>query len=157
MFHLLYQTPVVHTRVFMCYGKGQPDWKIIPYAISRLQCGEVPQVTSGDRQVDWVYAPDVAQGLLMTATAPGLEGHSVDIGSGQFHTIREVVEILQKIVNPDVRLDFSQAAPRAYEQVKKADAKRTEQLTSWRAKMSLEEGLRLTVQACLGSGSSSSS
>ena len=146
MFHLLYETPVVHTRVFMCYGKGQPDWKIIPYTASCLRRGEAPKVTSPDRQVDWIYAPDAVQGLLAACSAPDLEGGSVDIGSGRFHTIREVVELLRAIVNPSLRLDFSSAAPRAHEQVKKADTARTEQITGWRAQTALSEGLRLTVE-----------
>jgi UDP-glucose 4-epimerase len=145
MFHLLYDVPIVMTRIFMCYGHGQPEWKVIPYAISCLRRGESPRIGSPDRPVDWVYAPNAAQGLLAAVSAPELDGSSVDVGSGQLHTIREVVEILRTIVNTSVLLDFSAAAPRAHEQVRRADATRTEKLIGWRAQTPLHEGLRLTV------------
>jgi UDP-glucose 4-epimerase len=146
MFHLLYEVPTVHTRLFMCYGKGQPDWKVIPYAISCLRRGECPKIASPDRQVDWIYAPDAIEGLLASSSIRGLEGCSVDIGSGHFTTIGDVVGILGSIINPTLTLAFGPGAPRAYEQVKKADVGRTEALTGWRAQTSLLEGLRLTVE-----------
>jgi UDP-glucose 4-epimerase len=145
MFHLLYDLPLVMTRIFMCYGPRQPEWKLIPYAISCLRRGEAPRVASPDRPVDWIYAPDAVRGLLAAASAQHLAGSSVDIGSGHLHTIGEVVNILRTIVNPSVQLNFSAAAPRAHEQVKRADAITTEKLIGWRAQTPLHEGLRLTA------------
>jgi UDP-glucose 4-epimerase len=149
MFHLLYQMPAVITRIFMSYGPGQPDWKIIPYVISSLLRGEAPRVASPDRPVDWIYGPDVCEGLLAVAAAPGVEGASIDIGSGRLTSIREIVEKLRSIIGSDVRLDFSSASPRPHEQVRCADPDATERITGWRARTSLDEGLGLTVGACL--------
>ena len=149
MFHLLYETPAVVTRIFMCYGAGQPDWKVIPHVISCFLRGEAPKVGSPDRAVDWIYARDACEGLLAVAAATGIEGASIDIGSGQLTSIREIVEKLRRITASDVALDFSCANPRPYERVRRADPDATEQITGWRAKTSLDEGLRSTVMACI--------
>jgi nucleoside-diphosphate-sugar epimerase len=146
MFHLLYGRPVLMTRLFMSYGERQPAYKIIPYALSALRCGESPKIASPGRLVDWIYAPDAIDGLLAAAAAPNLEGMSLDIGSGELHPISEVVEILRAIVAPTVPLHPGALAPSVREQVSKADADTTERLTGWRARTSLENGLRLTAE-----------
>jgi len=147
MFHLLYRTPVVMTRIFMTYGPGQPEWKLIPETARGLMRGELPPVASPDRLVDWIYISDVVEGLLATMAAPGLEGGSVDIGSGHLIPIREVVDQLCRLISPDVVLDFTQASPRLHEQVTRANLAETTPLTGWSPKVGLAEGLSHTVAA----------
>jgi UDP-glucose 4-epimerase len=147
MFHMLYRVPVVITKVFMCYGPGQPNWKIIPYAISCFLRGEAPKVASPERQLDWIYAPDACEGLVAVAAAPAVEGTSIDIGSGQLTSIREIVQKLWSITASDTSLDFSSANPRPHEQSRCANPATTERITGWRARTSLDDGLRLTVAA----------
>ena len=80
MFYALYQTPVVMLRVFMAYGPGQRDMKIIPYTILSLLNGESPRLTSGRRPVDWIYVDDVVDGLLTASVASGVEGAHSRLG-----------------------------------------------------------------------------
>jgi UDP-glucose 4-epimerase len=149
MFHMLYHTPVVMTRLFMCYGPGQPHWKIIPYLISCFQRGEAPVVLSPDRAVDWIYASDACNGLLAAAAAVGVEGACIDIGSGELVSIRIVTEKIQKIMASDLQPGFSSINQRLYEEVKRADVESTARLIGWRARTSLDEGLLLTVASAL--------
>ncbi len=83
MFHALYQFPVVIARVFMVYGPAQQDLtKLIPYVTLSLLRGETPKITSGDRLVDWVYVSDVVEGFVALGQAPGIDGETLDLGSG---------------------------------------------------------------------------
>ena len=84
MFHQLYGLPVVMIRIFMAYGPGQSVKKVIPHLISCMVGGEPLQLVSPSRKVDWIYVDDVISGLLAAAVTPGLEGKSIDIGSGEF-------------------------------------------------------------------------
>lgn len=154
MFHLLYDRPVLMTRLFMSYGERQPAYKIIPYALSALRRGQSPKVASPDRLVDWIYAPDTIDGLLAAASSPNLEGTSLDIGSGELHPISEVVEMLRAIVAPAVPLHLGASTSSVRERVRKADADTTERLTGWRARTSLEKGLCLTAERWNESNSS---
>lgn len=147
MFHALYGLPVVMTRIFMAYGPGQPAWKLIPAVAAGLMRGEAPVVTSPDRQVDWIYVADVVDGLIRAATAPGMEGQSVDIGSGELTAIRDVVERLCALIDPAIRPEYGGAGPRVNEQVRCADVGASLRLIGWRAGTALEEGLRRTVVA----------
>jgi UDP-glucose 4-epimerase len=146
MFHALYQLPVVILRLFMVYGPEQQDLrKLIPYVTLCLLRGEAPELTSGQRQVDWIYVDDVVDGLIAAAEAGNVEGKTIDIGSGELVSVRNVVEDLTRLVNPKIDPFFGALAERPLEQVRRADVAATLAQIGWKAKTSLKEGLQNTV------------
>jgi UDP-glucose 4-epimerase len=147
MFHALYKTPVTIARVFMAYGPGQKDIKkLIPYTTLSLLRGEAPRLTSGERPVDWVYVLDVVEGLLAMARSEDLGGRTVDLGTGSFTTVRQIVEHIAAIIDNDTRPEFGSVADRPMEQVRKAGVEETFNLTGWRPQTSIREGLEATIQ-----------
>lgn len=147
MFQTLYGAPIVNTRIFMAYGPGQPDWKLIPYAIERLANGAPVNIASPERLVDWIYVSDVAEGLIAAAEAPDIDGRTLDIGSGQLVSIGDLVGRLASIVAPETKLDTGKPAPRLNEVVKVAQAAETQRLTGWQAIVGLDIGLQRTFAA----------
>ena len=145
MFHQLYQLPVVMTRIFMAYGPGQSAKKLIAHSVVSMLRGAPLRIASPGRKVDWIYVEDVVRGLLAAASAPGLEGKSVDLGSGALTQIRDVVGRIQRLIKPDARVEFGAFPARASELVRCADASATYSLTGWRPTISLDEGLTRTV------------
>jgi UDP-glucose 4-epimerase len=146
MFHALYGLPVVIARVFMVYGPAQQDeTKLVPYTIRSLASGQAPQITSGRRQIDWVYVDDVVAGLITLALAPGLEGDTLDLGSGSLITTAELVERICSLMNSVVRPRFGALADRPLEPVRVARVADTMALTGWAPKVSLEDGLARTI------------
>jgi UDP-glucose 4-epimerase len=146
MFHALYGLPVVMTRIFMTYGPGQPEWKLVPSVVRTFLSGRAPEIASPARAVDWIYVADLVAGLLRVLTAPGLEGQSVDLGSGELTNVAEIVALLRQLIAPGIEPRFGQS-PRVNERVCRADATETLRLTGWRPVIGLHEGLRLTVDA----------
>ena len=103
MFHALYQVPVVVAKIFMVYGPGQLDYaKLIPYVTLSLLREEAPKLSSGVRLVDWIYVDDVVDGLIGCAQTPGVEGRTVELGSGEMHSIREIVGQLADLIPSSV-------------------------------------------------------
>jgi UDP-glucose 4-epimerase len=145
MFQELYQTPVVLARIFMTYGPGQDSRKLLPYVILSLLRGESPKLTSGQRQIDWVYIDDVVEGLLAAAQAPAIEGRMVDLGSGTLVSIRVLVEHVADLINPQIKPLFGALSDRPLEQVRVADAGRSSAIIGWQAGTALDEGLTRTV------------
>jgi UDP-glucose 4-epimerase len=146
MFYELYRLPTVVLRLFMVYGPAQKDLrKLIPYVTLCLLRGEAPRISSGQRLVDWIYVDDVVNGLLAAGVASGVEGCTVDIGSGQMVSIREVVERLVKIVNSDVQPLFGALVDRPLERVRVAEISKSNALIGWQPETSLHEGLERTV------------
>lgn len=146
MFYALYQLPVVILRLFMVYGPGQSDLrKIVPYVILSALKGEAPKLTSGVRPIDWIYIDDVVEGLCLAATAKDIEGSTLDIGSGNLVTIREVVEKLIHITGSKVVPQFGVLADRPLEQVRIADAANSYAKIGWTPQTSIDVGLQLTA------------
>jgi UDP-glucose 4-epimerase len=147
MFHALYALPVVMLRIFMVYGPVQRDLKkLIPYVTLSLLRGEAPHLSSGERPVDWIYVDDLVAGVLAAAQAPGIEGKTVDLGSGELTTVRRVVEMLVEMIQPEIVPLIGAVPDRPMEQVRVADARRSNELLGWEAQVPLAEGLRRTVE-----------
>ena len=146
MFQALYGTPAVWLRLFMAYGPAQPDVsKLVPYVTLSLLRGEAPALSNGTRPVDWVYVEDVVDALLAAAVTEGIEGRTLDVGSGTLVSVRRVVEEIVRLVNPIVWPRFGAVAERPLETVRAADAASTARWLGWWPRTSLEEGLRRTV------------
>jgi nucleoside-diphosphate-sugar epimerase len=147
MLHALYQIPIVIAKIFMVYGPGQSDHtKLIPYVTMSLLRGEAPKLSSGARLIDWIYVDDVAEGLNRCAEMPGIDGRTVELGSGEMVSIRDVVQQLSKLVGSGGRPQFGSLPDRPLERVKKADIAESYKLIGWRPSTPLRAGLARTVK-----------
>jgi UDP-glucose 4-epimerase len=146
MFYALYQVPVVIARLFMIYGPGQPDTrKLIPYVILSLLRGETPQLSSGERPVDWIYVSDVVEGLLKAASHPNLAGQIIELGSGYLVTTRAVVEQMYQLLAPGLTPVFGTLPDRPMERVQVANVAQTQTQMDWQPKTPLIQGLSQTI------------
>jgi UDP-glucose 4-epimerase len=146
MFHALYGVPVVIARIFMVYGPGQRDLhKLVPYVTLSLLRGEMPQLSSGSRLVDWIYVDDVVDGLLTAAQAGDAVGGTFDLGSGTFKSVRDVALQLSEIIDPGARLAFGDLPDRPLEAVRSANVSETLEQLGWAPSVSLEDGLARTA------------
>lgn len=147
MFYTLYRMPAVIARIFLTYGPGEKNEdKLIPYVISCLLRKQAPKLTWGEREVDWVFIEDIVDGLIATALASDVEGSTIDLGSGTLVSIRGVAEQLTRIVGTKVEVIFGALPERPMEQVRVADIKYTHEKIGWKPAISLEEGLKRTVE-----------
>lgn len=145
MFHALYQTPVTIVRPYMTYGPMQNAQKIIPYVTLSLLRGESPKLASGRWRADWVYIDDVVEGLLAAAQVSGVEGCTIDLGSGTTIPVREVVDHIAALVGTSINPSFGALPDRAAEEIRAADLAYARARLGWRPTTSLEEGLARTV------------
>jgi nucleoside-diphosphate-sugar epimerase len=146
MFHALYGVPAVLARVFMVYGPAQKDLsKLIPYSVVSLLRGKSPAISSGDRLVDWIYVDDVVEAYLALAISPGIEGQSVEIGSGKLVSIRDIVSQVAHLVGGEVKPTFGALPDRPMEPLRTADVAQTRERIGWFPTTVLTEGLSRTV------------
>ena len=146
MFHTLFEAPVVILRPSFAYGPGQEPSKLIPHVITALLAGGSPELSSGERLLDCVYAEDVARAYLEAASAPGVEGRTIDLGRGELTSVREIVErIVEAVGATRGRPRFGVLPVRPLEQQIDVDVEEAAEALGWRATTSLEDGLRATV------------
>lgn len=146
LFQRIYKSPVVIVRPFMGYGPTQPSGKLIPHIILSLLRGESPQLTSGSWLTDWVYIDDTIDGILAASAVPGVEGKTIDLGTGVLTSVREVVEKVVAIVKPVGKPLFGALPDRYHEHTRLADTKYAFEKIGWKAKTSLEEGLKKSIE-----------
>jgi nucleoside-diphosphate-sugar epimerase len=147
MFHALYKIPVVIARVFMVYGPGQKDLtKLVPYVVLSLLQGKTPNISSGQRLVDWIYVSDVVDGFLALAQTPNLDGATLDIGSGSLVSIRDIVQNLVRVTGGGANAHFGALPDRPLEPTRVAKVDDTFAKTGWRPRVPLQEGLENTVR-----------
>jgi nucleoside-diphosphate-sugar epimerase len=148
MFYRAYGAPVVVVRPFNIYGPGQSQRALIPAAI-RAACSHTDfETTPGEQRRDFIYIDDVIEGLIAAAVAPEIEGESLDLGTGLATPVRQVVERVFALAASDghPRIGALPYRPGVVWDLV-ANAERTAQLTGWRAKTDLSQGLRATIEA----------
>lgn len=138
--------PVVTVRPFQVYGPGQAAHMLVPAAIRAALAGEDFPMTPGMQERDFVYVDDVVEGMLAAAGMPGVEGQSLDLGTGQVHAVRQVIEQIWTMTGARGQM-LPGALPYRPGEVMHlvADVGRTARLTGWRAQVGLEKGLQRTV------------
>jgi len=146
MFHALFSTPVVIAQLFMVYGPNQKDErKLVPYTIQSILNKEIPHFSSGARQTDWVYVGDIVSGLIQIATYPGIEGASIQFGTGRSSSVKEVITNIFELMKVGASPVFGKIEDRKHETTLVADVAATKALIGWEANTSLKEGLKKTV------------
>jgi UDP-glucose 4-epimerase len=150
MYWRVYSLPVVTVRPFQVYGPGQPAHTLIPAAIDAALAERDFPMTPGEQERDFIFVEDVVAGMLAAAEAPGIEGESLDLGTGLAHSARQVVELVWAMTEARGQV-LPGALPYRPGAVMHsvADADRTARLTGWRAQVGLEDGLRRTIEAVM--------
>lgn len=136
----------VWLRLFSAYGPADnPGW-LIPYVILTLLRGECPALTTGEQRWDYLYVEDAARAIWQAATNPAAQG-VFNLGSGEAYTIRSIVERIRDLVDPSLPLGFGEVLYRPDQIMHlQADISRLQQATDWAPRVSLDEGLKRTVE-----------
>jgi UDP-glucose 4-epimerase len=153
MFHALFDSPVVILRPSYVYGPGQEDTKLIPYTIGTLLGGGSPRLGSGTRRLDCVYAADAARAFLSAVSAAGIEGRTIDLGSGSRRSVQSIVELIERLIgrSPGHPM-FGALAGRPLEREVAVDPSQAAEALGWRATTGLEDGVRATVDGFRAAG-----
>lgn len=149
-FYNAFGLPVVIARPFNTYGPRQSARAIIPTIISQIAAG-ADEIKVGDLTPtrDFNFVEDTCRGFLALARAEGVEGEEINIATGTEVSMKETLETIARIMNSDVRyvVDPQRLRPSKSEVFRLCgDNRKIQSLTGWRPQVTLEEGLRRTIQ-----------
>lgn len=132
-------------RVFATYGPADhPDW-LIPYLIHTLLKGELPALTPGEQRWDYVFVEDAARAINLVATSDHAQG-IFNVGSGDPRPLREVIERIRDIINPQLPLGFGEISYRPGQVMHlEASVARLKEVVGWTPTTSIEEGIAATI------------
>jgi len=145
-----FDLPVVTLRPFNTYGPRQSARAVIPTILSQLLAGH-RTVTLGSvtPRRDLTYVSDTVEGFLAAGLTSGIEGMTIQLGTGRAESIEDVFNAACAAceVNAAIALDASRVRPERSEVlVLQSAPDRARQLLGWEATVSLEEGLTRTAE-----------
>ncbi|UQA60254.1 NAD-dependent epimerase/dehydratase family protein [Polyangium aurulentum] len=135
----------VPLRLFGVYGPGEAPSRLVPHLLSHFRAGTTPALTPGEQARDLTYIDDVVEALIAAATANGIEpGHAYNVCSGVPSLVREVALLAARAVGKEgADLGLGRRPYREDEPMWiVGDPARFHEATGWRARVSLEEGIR---------------
>jgi UDP-glucose 4-epimerase len=136
---------LVWVRVFSLYGPGDTPDFMIPSLVRALLRGERPSLTTGEQLWDYLYVQDAATAIYRLGMTPGAEG-VFNLGSGQVHTIRYIVEQIRDLIDPNLPLGIGEVSYRPDQVMHlQADISCLTAATGWLPHTTLADGLSKTI------------
>ena len=150
--HETYGLPVVMTNCSNNYGPYHFPEKLIPVVILRALAGEsIPIYGKGDNVRDWLYVEDHADALLCVLQNGAL-GRSYNVGGENEAQNIEIVTMICEILDQKRPKNHAYADQITYVEDRPGhdlryaiDPTRLRDELGWRPKVTLPEGLELTV------------
>lgn len=148
-FYCSFDTPVVTLRPFNTYGPRQSARAVVPTILTQLIRGE-PEVELGNLEPerDLTFVSDTVRGFLAAGLVEGLEGRTIQLGTGRSESIRDILAAAQRACGTQapVRVAGERVRPERSEVMAlRADASLAERLLGWQPSVSLEAGLGRTA------------
>ena len=148
-YHRSFEVPVCVLRPFNTYGPRQSTRAFLPSILTQMLAGK-REIAVGrlDPRRDLTFVTDTADGFVKVAEADGVEGETIQLGTGADVTIQEVFDTAREIlgVSATAKVDPRRLRPDPSEVlVLRSDPARAFEKLGWRATVSLAEGLRLTA------------
>ena len=148
-FHLSFGLPVVVLRPFNTYGPRQSDRAVLPTMIRQLLAGR-REVRLGrlDPRRDLTFVADTVDGFIRAASADGVDGRTIQLGTGRTTSIGELFNIACRLTGMEATTitDENRLRPDASEvMVLQSDPTLARELLGWEATTSLEDGIAATI------------
>jgi NAD dependent epimerase/dehydratase len=142
--------PVVTIRPFNTYGPRQSERAVIPTILAQLLAGK-RKIELGrlDPKRDLTFVLDTVDGFLKAGIAPGIEGRTIQLGTGRTESIGDVFRaacaalgVTAEVVTASERVRPDQSEV----MVLQSDPTLAESLLGWKAETQLEGGLLRTAE-----------
>lgn len=149
-FYRSFNMPITIVRPFNTYGPRQSARAVIPTIITQLISGaQEIKLGSLTPTRDFNYVKDTVQGFIEIAKSEKTIGEEINIATQNEISIGEIAQILINKINPDAKIicDEDRLRPTKSEVNRLLGSnEKIKQLTNWKAKYSLEQGLYETIE-----------
>lgn len=140
-----YGLDYIALRLYNGYGPGQPTGYFIPDTINQAKLRGEIQVRGATITKDWLYIDDMAEAVIHAMSSSFMGAFNV--GSGQATSLFDVAEHIGERLGVPVVAADDPSRPPSFMQ---ADLDRVQRMLFWEPKVSLADGLDLTLAAVPG-------
>ena len=148
-FFCAFNVPVAILRPFNTFGPRQSARAVIPTIITQCLSGGIVKLGSLHPTRDMNFVANTVDGYLLAGEAPAAVGQTIHLGSGREISIGDLVGLIAGIVGvaPRIETDDQRLRPGNSEVERLvADNSRAKRNLGWAPRISLEEGLKTTVE-----------
>lgn len=148
-FYNAFDLPLTIARPFNTYGPRQSARAVIPTIITQIASGK-KQIQLGDVSPtrDFNYVEDTCRGFIALAESDKTTGETINIGSNFEVSVGDTLNLIKSLMDSDVEflLDEQRIRP-AKSEVNRlwCDNSKIRALTGFEPQVTLEEGLRRTI------------
>lgn len=142
-------TPVVTLRPFNTFGPRQSARAFIPTIISQAFDRDEIRLGSLTPERDMTFVSDTVAGFMAAALTPGIDGMTINLGTGEAHTVGWFVERLLSLigVTKPIVQEEQRMRPELSEVLKLvSDNSLARDTMNWSPRVSLDDGLRRTIE-----------
>ena len=128
-------------RLTNVYGPGDRHRsRLVPGTVDAVRAGRRPVVRGdGSARRDLLFVEDAVSALLLLAER-GEEGEAYNVGTGESHTVLEVVQTVLRVSGSDLEPDVLGGAPPGEGGERALDSAKLRAL-GWEPRVGLEEGI----------------
>ncbi|GAI10155.1 unnamed protein product, partial [marine sediment metagenome] len=136
---------IVGLRYFNVYGPREGYKKKAASMIYQLACqmkaNKNPRIFKyGEQSRDFIYVKDVVDATIRAMKAK--ENGVVNVGTGVATTFNRVIKILNEVLGTSYEPEYFDNPYSFYQDETRADIKRAEELLGFKARYSIEEGIK---------------
>jgi nucleoside-diphosphate-sugar epimerase len=138
---------VVITRAFNTFGPYQSAKAVIPELIIKSLRGEAIKTTKGEQTREFNFVSNVVDGLIRAASHKEKIEGPVNIAAGEEVSIRDLVNKIAELTGTRSEIGIGVLPYRPTEIWRMyADSTRAREILGWKPEISLEEGLKQTIE-----------
>ena len=138
--------PIVCVRAFNTFGPYQSERAVIPEITIKCLRGHPIETTEGKQTREFNYVDNIIDGLLSAVEVEPYEG-VINLGSNREISIADLVKTIHEIVQSDSEIRIGAIPYRPAEIWNMcADYEKAKIILNWHPIISLEDGLRKTVE-----------
>lgn len=142
-----YNLPTVTLRPFNIYGPGQTGEGAIQIFIRKALKNEPINIYGDGSQIRaWCFVDDMVDALMLALERPEAIGESFNVGNARaVTTIFGLAEAVCRVLNSSSKIVFMPPLSADIE-LRIPETKKAEKILGYKAKVDLEEGIRLTAE-----------
>jgi len=143
-YHYLHGLDVTILRYFTVYGPaGRPDMAAFRFIKWIMEGVPLEIFGDGNQKRDFTYVDDIARGTIRALKPLGYE--IINLGNNHPYKLSEVIKLMEKYIGEEARFEYKEFH-KADMQATWADIDKARGLLEWWPQVSLEEGIKRTVE-----------
>jgi len=138
---------IVTLRPFGIFGEYESHSRLFAHVILSILKGTDIKLTGCEQYKDYTYVGNIVDGFLMAALNENLHNEIFNIGSGDCFQLKYYIELILNCLGTDIKPIFGTVPYRSHDLCEaNPDIRKIKRLLGWEPAISLEGGIRKTVQ-----------